>query len=105
MGKIASRTVRLEDVVGTTLAARAGVIQFRAMDLSVGRKESHAAHTLSRVPGGSARAACRRTRRRTALRGEEGHKDRTTEIMNWASIFVLLCLAMVLIGVLESRKH
>ena len=34
---------------------------------------------------------------------EGGHKDRTTEIM-MALIFVLL-LAMVLIGVLESRKH
>jgi hypothetical protein len=32
-----------------------------------------------------------------------GHKDRTTEIM-MGLIFVLL-LAMVLIGVLESRKH
>ena len=32
-----------------------------------------------------------------------GHKDRTTEIM-MGIIFVLL-LAMVLIGVLESRKH
>jgi hypothetical protein len=32
-----------------------------------------------------------------------GHKDRTTEIM-LGLIFVLL-LAMVLIGVLESRKH
>lgn len=32
-----------------------------------------------------------------------GHKDRTTEVM-MGIIFVLL-LAMVLIGVLESRKH
>ncbi len=32
-----------------------------------------------------------------------GHKDRTTEIM-MGLIFVLL-LAMVVIGVLESRKH
>jgi hypothetical protein len=32
-----------------------------------------------------------------------GHKDRTTEIM-MGLIFVLL-LVMVLIGVLESRKH
>jgi hypothetical protein len=32
-----------------------------------------------------------------------GHNDRTTEIM-MGLIFVLL-LAMVLIGVLESRKH
>ena len=32
-----------------------------------------------------------------------GHKDRTTEIM-MGIIFVLL-LAMLLIGVLESRKH
>jgi hypothetical protein len=32
-----------------------------------------------------------------------GHKDRTTEIM-MGLIFVLL-LAMLLIGVLESRKH
>ncbi len=32
-----------------------------------------------------------------------GHKDRTTEIM-LGLIFVLM-LAMVLIGVLESRKH
>ncbi len=35
--------------------------------------------------------------------GEGGHKDRTTEIM-LGLIFVLL-LAMVLIGILESRKH
>ena len=34
---------------------------------------------------------------------EGGHKDRTTEIMI-GLIFVLL-LAMVLIGILESRKH
>lgn len=32
-----------------------------------------------------------------------GHKDRTTEVM-MGIIFVLL-LAMVVIGVLESRKH
>jgi hypothetical protein len=35
--------------------------------------------------------------------GGGGHKDRTTEIM-MGLIFVLL-LAMVVIGVLESRKH
>jgi len=38
-----------------------------------------------------------------AAEADGGHKDRTTEIM-MGIIFVLL-LAMVLIGVLESRKH
>jgi hypothetical protein len=32
-----------------------------------------------------------------------GHKDRTTEIM--IGLILVLMLAMVLIGVLESRKH
>ncbi len=38
-----------------------------------------------------------------AADGSGGHKDRTTEIM--IGIIFVLMLGMVLIGVLESRKH